>query len=455
LKLAKNEKIPLNITAVTMEGSGVGHYEGMAVFVPNTTAGDEITAHIVKVKSNYAFARLDELLAASPDRIEPDCPVFLQCGGCAFRHITYEAELKIKQNHVKDTLKRIGHIDIEPEPIIGASSPEHYRNKAQYPVEKNGDALKIGFYAAHSHRVVDCRSCLLQPVEFDGILEVFDKWILRYGIPLYNAENRTGLLRHIYIRRAEQTGEIMVCAVINGRDFMFERELISALIEKEPNIKSIVINKNKADTNVILGEKCKSIWGQDYITDELCGLKFQISPLSFYQVNPEGAKLLYEKAAEYAALTGKETVLDLYCGAGSIGLTMAAKAKEIVGVEIVPRAVEDAKINAQINHIKNARFICGDASEAAQILEQEGTKPDVVVLDPPRKGCAAELLQTIAKMEPGKIVYVSCDPATLARDCAVLGDLGYKVQKVAPVDMFPRTGHSEVVVSLRRDFASR
>ncbi|MEI6578148.1 MAG: 23S rRNA (uracil(1939)-C(5))-methyltransferase RlmD [Eubacteriales bacterium] len=455
MKLTKNEKIPLAITAVTMEGSGLGHYKGMAVFVPNTITGDEITAHIVKVKSNYAFARLDELLVASPDRTEPDCPVFLQCGGCAFRHITYEAELKIKENHVRDTLKRIGRIEVEPELIIGARCPEHYRNKAQYPVEKNGDALKIGFYAAHSHRVIDCRSCLLQPKEFDGILEVFNNWILQYGIPLYNAANRTGLLRHIYIRRAEKTGEIMVCAVMNGRDFQYERELISTLLDKEPNIKSIVINKNKADTNVILGEKCKTIWGQDFITDELCGLKFQISPLSFYQVNPEGAKILYEKAAEYAALTGKETVLDLYCGAGSIGLTLAAKAKEIIGVEIVPRAVADAKTNAQINGIKNARFICSDANEAAQILEQEGTKPDVVVLDPPRKGCAADLLQTIAKMEPGKIVYVSCDPATLARDCAVLSELGYKVQKVAPVDMFPRTGHSEVVVSLRRDFASR
>lgn len=450
MKLTKNDKIPLKITAVTMEGSGVGHYEGCAVFVPNTVTGDEITAHIVKVKSNCAFARLDELHVASPERTEPDCPVFLQCGGCAFRHITYEAELKIKQNHIRDALKRIGRIDIEPEPIIGASCPEHYRNKAQYPVEKNGEALKIGFYAAHSHRVIDCRSCLLQPEEFDGILAVFDNWISQYKIPVYDAEKQTGLLRHIYIRRAEKTGETMVCAVINGRELPFAQELISALLEKEPNIKSIVINKNKAENNVILGEKCKIIWGKETITDELCGLKFQISPLSFYQVNPTGAEILYQKAAEYAELTGKETVLDLYCGAGTIGLTIAAKAKEIIGVEVLPGAVEDAKINAQINEIKNARFICGDANEAAQILEQEGTKPDVVILDPPRKGCAAELLQTIAKMEPGKIVYVSCDPATLARDCAVLGELGYKVQKVAPVDMFPRTGHVECVVVMSK-----
>jgi 23S rRNA (uracil1939-C5)-methyltransferase len=450
LKLEKNEKIPLTITAVTMEGSGVGHYDGCAVFVPNTVTGDQITAHIVKVKTSCAFARLDELIVKSPARTAPDCPVFLQCGGCAFRHIRYEAELKIKQAHVKDAFKRIGHIDIEPEQIAGAKNPDRYRNKAQYPVEKIGNTLKIGFYAPRSHRVVDCRACLLQPTAFDGILDVFSAWILHFSIPVYDETAHTGLLRHIYLRQAQKTGEIMVCAVVNGRELPHTAELVNALLAEEPNIKSIVLNKNKADTNVILGEKCKTLWGQDTITDELCGLTFQISPLSFYQVNPTGAEILYKKAAEYADLKGKETVLDLYCGAGTIGLTMAAKAKEIIGVEMVPRAVVDAKINAQLNNISNARFICGDVNEAAQILAQEVTKPDVVILDPPRKGCAAELLQTIAQMEPGKIVYVSCDPATLARDCAVLVELGYKVNKVAPVDMFPRTGHVESVALLER-----
>jgi len=450
LKFVKNDKIPLKITAVTMDGSGVGHYEGMAVFVPNTTTGDEITAHIVKVKSNCAFARLDELLIPSLERIEPDCPVFLQCGGCAFRHITYEAELKIKENHVRDALKRIGHIDTEPEPVIGAASPDRYRNKAQYPLEKSGDTLKIGFYAPRSHRVIDCRACLLQPKEFEGILKVFSDWILKYNIPVYEEAKHTGLLRHIYIRQAQKTGEIMVCAVANGRQLPYTPELINALTAENPGIKSVVLNINKADTNVILGEKCKTLWGQDIIMDELCGLKFQISPLSFYQVNPAGAEILYRKAAEYAGLTGKETVLDLYCGAGTIGLTMAAKAKEIIGVEIVPAAVADAKTNARINGIENARFICGDANEAAEILANEGTKPDVIVLDPPRKGCAPELLNTVAGMNPGRIVYVSCDAATLARDCAVLSGLGYKVNKVAPVDMFPRTGHVESVAILER-----
>ncbi len=451
MKLKKNDKIPLSITTVTMKGSGMGHYNnGMAVFVPNTVTGDEITAHIVKVKSNYAFARLDELLLASPDRQEPDCPVFPQCGGCAFRHISYEAELAIKANHVKDALQRIGHIDVEPEPIIGAPNPDRYRNKAQFPLEKSGDTLKIGFYAPRSHRVIDCRDCLLQPLAFEGIVDVFDRWITKNKVLLYDEIEHTGLLRHIYIRQARATGEMMVCAVINGKELPFAAELIAELQAKEPAIKSIVVNRNKADTNVILGEKYKTLWGQDFILDELCGLKFQISPLSFYQVNADAAAILYNKAADFAALTGEETVLDLYCGAGTIGLTMAAKAKEIIGVENVPASVEDAKINAQINNIENARFICGDAFEAAQILEREGTKPDVIILDPPRKGCSADLLATIAKMEPERIVYVSCDPATLARDCAILGEAGYQVQRVAPVDMFARTGHVETVVLMSR-----
>ena len=393
MKLKKNDKIPLSITAVTMKGSGVGHYDGMAVFVPNTVTGDEITAHIVKIKSNYAFARLDELRVASPERVAPDCPVFALCGGCAFRHIGYDTELAIKANHVKDALQRIGHIDVAPEPIIGAPNPDRYRNKAQYPLEKAGDILKIGFYAPHSHRVIDCRDCLLQPVAFEGILNVFDRWILKHNISIYDETKHAGLLRHIYIRQARATAEMMVCAVINGNELSHAAELIAELVDKEPDIKSIVINSNKADTNVILGKQYRTLWGQDTITDELCGLKFQISPLSFYQVNPAAAAILYNIAADFATLTGKETVLDLYCGAGTIGLTMAAKAKEIIGVENVPASVEDAKINAQLNGIKNARFICGDAFEAAQILAQEGTKPDVVILDPPqglRRGLVAD-----------------------------------------------------------------
>lgn len=450
MSIAKNDSIPLTVTATTIDGSGVGRHEGLAVFVPGAAAGDTITAHIVKVKKNCAFARVEEILVPSPDRADPDCPAFPRCGGCVFRHIHYEAELAVKHRHAADALKRIGHLAVEPESIIASPRTEHYRNKAQYPVEYKDGRLNIGFYAARSHRVIDCRDCRLQPPAFEGILGVFDRWIQKYNISIYDESTHSGLLRHIYIRAAHATGEMMVCAVVNGRELPRTPELVNALLEKEPNIKSIVLNKNKADTNVILGEQCKTLWGQDTITDELCGLTFQISPLSFYQVNPMGAEILYQKAAEYAGLTGKETVLDLYCGAGSIGLTMAATAKEIIGVEVVPRAVADAKINAQINGIENARFICGDAAEAAEILAREGIKPDMVIFDPPRKGCAAELLQTIAKMGPDRMVYVSCDPATLARDCAVLSELGYKVNKVAPVDMFPRTGHVECVVLITR-----
>ena len=448
--LRKNDRIPLQITAVTAEGSGIGRYEGLAVFVPGAAAGDEITAHIVKVKSNCAFARLDTLHKPSPDREDPACAVFPACGGCAFRHISYEAELRVKQNTVKDALKRIGHIDLEPEPILAALRQQRYRNKAQYPVEKKDNQLKIGFYAQRSHRVQDCRSCLLQPEEFDAVLEIFARWIEETGVSVYDEETKQGLLRHIYLRRGGKTGEIMVCAVVNGDSLPRSGELTRELAEKVPGIKSIVLNSNRADTNVILGERTVTLWGRDFITDELCGLEFRISPLSFYQVNPAGAEILYRKAAEFAGLTGTETVLDLYCGAGTIGLTMAAKAKEIIGVEIVPQAVEDARTNAQINGIRNARFLCADASEAARVLAGEDTKPDVILLDPPRKGCVPALLHTIAGMAPERIVYVSCDPATLARDCAILNSLGYTVKKAAPVDMFPRTGHVETVVLITR-----
>jgi len=450
-QLVKNEIIPLEITDLTLEGSGVGHYDGLAVFVPYTAPGDKINAHIVKVKSKLAYGIIDKILTPSPHRIQADCPVFSKCGGCAFRHIDYETELKIKQNHVKETLKRIGGIDAEVEAVKALSSPDRYRNKAQYPLEEAGGELKIGFYAPRSHRVIDCRDCLLQPLSFEDILSVFDKWISDYNIPVYNEKNHTGLLRHIYIRQGLNTGEIMVCPIINGQKLPRSEELINALLNNQPGIKSIILNINRKDTNVILGEDCLTLWGQDYITDKLCSLNFRLSPLSFYQVNPAAARILYETAGDFAALTGKETVLDLYCGAGTIGLTMAAKAEEVIGVESVPEAVEDAKTNAAINKIKNARFICADAREAAELLAEQGIRPDVIVLDPPRKGCSPDLLKTVAQMQPDRVVYVSCDPATLARDCAMLVELGFEVKKVTPVDMFPRTGHVECVVWMLRE----
>ncbi len=448
MELKKNDRIPLKIESCSSNGSGVGKHDGMAIFVPATAVGDEITAHILKVKKSYAFAKADSIISPSKDRITPECPVYLKCGGCVFSHMTYEAEKEIKANHVKECFRRIGGVDPEFEPIIGGETDKRYRNKAQYPVAYDGGEIKTGFYSPHSHRVIHCPDCLLQPAEFEGILGVFADYVKKYGVSIYDETAHRGLLRHIYIRKGSASGEIMVCAVINGKTLPHEEKLVELLLEKESNIKSIIININTKDTNVILGDKCRIVWGSDCITDILCGLIFRISPLSFYQVNRSQAEKLYEKAAEYANLTGNETVMDLYCGAGTIGLSMAKKAREIIGVEIVPEAIEDAKINAEINGIGNARFLCGDAAEAAETLKNEGIRPDVIILDPPRKGCSLEMVKTAAEFNPERIVYVSCDPATLARDCGIFKELGYTAVKATPVDMFPRTGHVETVVSL-------
>ena len=450
MEIKKNDRINLKIDACSADGSGIGRHNGMAIFVPATAIGDDITAHILKVKKNYAFAKVESVLEPSPDRIVPQCPVYLRCGGCVFSHMKYEAEKQIKAAHVAECFKRIGGVTPEFEPIIGAESDSRYRNKAQYPVSRENGEIKIGFYSPHSHRVVHCPDCLLQPEEFAGILGVFADYIEKYNVTVYDETAHKGLLRHIYIRKGTKSGEIMVCAVINGKALPAEQELAAALTEKESAIRSIIINSNTDKTNVILGKNCRTLWGSDYITDILCGLRFRISPLSFYQVNRNQAERLYGKAAEYAELTGKETVLDLYCGAGTIGLSMAKNAKEIIGVEIVPQAIEDAKINAEINGISNARFICSDAAKAAEMLKNDGIRPDVVILDPPRKGCSPEMLKTAAEMSPDRIVYVSCDPATLARDCAALLSLGYAPRKATPVDMFPRTGHIECTVKLIR-----
>ena len=446
----KNDRIPLKIESCSSNGSGVGKHNGMAIFVPATAVGDEITAHILKVKKNYAFAKVESVVNPSADRITPECPVYLKCGGCVFSHMTYEAEKEIKSNHVKECFRRIGGVEPEFEPIIGGETDKRYRNKAQYPVAYDSGEVKMGFYSPHSHRVIHCPDCLLQPSEFENILGVFSVYVKKNNVSIYDETTHRGLLRHIYIRKGSASEEIMVCAVINGNRLPDENSLVENLLAKEKNIKSIIINSNTKDTNVILGEKCRTLWGNDYITDILCGLKFRISPLSFYQVNRNQAERLYAKAAEYAGLTGNETVMDLYCGAGTIGLSMADKAKKIIGVEIVPEAIEDAKINAEINGINNARFICGDAAQAAETLKAEGINPDVIILDPPRKGCSPEMVKSAAEFNPERIVYVSCDPATLARDCGLFKELGYTAVKATPVDMFPRTGHIETVALLTK-----
>lgn len=443
----KNDEFTLKITGYTSEGGGVGKYDGQAIFVENTAVGDEILCHIIKAKKNYAIGKAVKIMKPAKCRIEPECSSFKTCGGCSYGHITYEEELSLKAQKVKDAFQRIGGLSPIFKPIIPSPETTRYRNKAQYPVKRENGILNIGFYAKKSHRVIDGDDCLLQPTEFTEIIEIFRKWINQNNITVYSETVGKGLIRHIYLRKAFATGEIMVCAVVNG-DTLPESEKLTEMLKAVNGFKTLVVNINKENTNVVLGDICIPLYGDGYITDILCGVKIKLSPLSFYQVNRDGAELLYKKAAEYAAVNGDEDILDLYCGTGTIGLSMAHKVKSVTGVEIIPEAIEDAKENAKINGINNSRFICGDAAKAAEELKKDGIKPKTIILDPPRKGCAEELLKTVSEIAPEKIVYVSCDPATLARDCARLLTLGYEVKEVTPVDMFPRTSHVETVAKL-------
>ncbi len=439
----KNDEIILKIHGTSSDGYGVGRYDSMAVFVPLTTEGDTARVKILKVKKSYAYGKLTELLVPSDARKEPDCKVFSQCGGCVYRHINYEKECEIKSAKVENNIRRIGGYDLPPEPIIKTDRICRYRNKAQYPVSLSGNT---GFYATHSHRIIENDDCMLQPEIFTRLCKTITEWIKTYNISVYHENTHKGLVRHIYLRIAEKTQEIMVVIIINGDTLDYSKELTDLCISVAGNsFKSLQININKKNTNVILGDKCKTVYGQDFITDILCDVKIRISPLSFYQVNRDMAERLYQKAAEYAECDNK-TVLDLYCGAGTIGLSLANKAKKIIGVEIIPDAVKDAKINAQENGIENAEFICMDAAAAAKELARRRLEPDVVIVDPPRKGCSDELLKIIAHdFAPERLVYVSCDSATLARDCALLRDYGYILTEYTPVDMFPSTSHIETV----------
>ena len=453
--MKKNDEFELEITGMTAEGSGVGHKDGMAVFVANTAVGDTVLAHAIKVKKTYAIAKAMQILTPSADRVEVDCPVFNLCGGCVYRHINYEAELKIKQQRVDDAFKRIGGLDVKLQPIVGSDKTDFYRNKAQLPVGSENGKAKTGFYSFHSHNIVDCGCCKLQPEIFSAIAENFRAWANENKIPIYDEATHKGLVRHLYIRASKDCKNVSVCIVINGNTLPEAESLWQSL--SPLGVTGLSININREKTNVILGDTIKELYGKAYIEDSLLGTSFEISPLSFYQVNRDQTEKLYSIAAEYAALTPDTVLLDMYCGVGTIGLTMAKKVKELMGVEIVEPAIEDAKKNAALNSITNARFICGDASKAADKLKAEGIKPDVIILDPPRKGCDEALINTVAEMSPERIVYVSCDPATLARDCAVFKTLGYNIAEkadgthfITPVDMFPRTAHVETVALLCR-----
>lgn len=441
--MKKNDIITLSITDISHDGSGIGKYEGMAVFVPLTAVGDVVSARILKVKKNYAFAKCEEIISPSLHRIDTDCDTFARCGGCVFRHIDYKSEAELKQNRVMQTMHRVGKTDLDPQPIICAASPDRYRNKALYPVAAGGE---LGFYSRHSHRSIPCGDCLLHPEIFYKAGEVFTSFVREYSVSVYSEEMHTGLLRHFYLRYGKNTGELMVGIVINGNSLPQSDALVKKLnAALGDNLKSVILNINRQKTNVVLGDKNILLYGREYIYDVLCGVRVRISPHSFYQVNHDMAERLYKKAAEYAEPHGKN-ILDLYCGAGTIGLSMAREAKSIIGVEIVDAAVRDAKINARENGVENARFICGDAAKAAEQLKNENISADVVILDPPRKGCEEALLYTVANdFAPERIVYVSCDTATLARDTAILEDLGYKLQEYTPCDLFPRTAHCETI----------
>ncbi len=443
--MQKNSEFILDITDVTAEGSGVGKADGLAVFVPGTAVGDKVKVHIVKVKKSFCFGKAIEIIEPSKDRIEQDCPVFSKCGGCVFRHISYESELKIKQKRVEETMHRIGGVDINAQPILSADSMR-YRNKAQYPVENGGE---VGFYAVHSHRIIPVKDCLLQPKEFGDVAHSLKDFMQKFSLSAYNEETGKGVIRHLYIRKATATNEIMVALIINAKKLnntdYFINSLKSLLGE---SFKTFVLNINTDKTNVILGKENIVLYGDGYITDILRENKIRINPLSFYQVNRNMAEILYKKSEEYLEPENKN-VLDLYCGAGTIGLSFAKKAKSIIGVEIIPEAIEDARFNAKLNAVENARFICADAAKAAEILRDEGIKADAIVLDPPRKGCEAQLLSIVANdFAPERIVYVSCDVATLARDVKILEEKGYKLVEYTPVDLFPRTSHVETVALL-------
>ena len=450
--LRKNDIIHLNITSATAEGSGVGKTDdGIAVFVPLSAVGDELEVRVLKVKKTYAFGKIEKILTPAPSRITPDCPHFSRCGGCVWRHISYEEECLLKWQKVCDAVRRIGGIDAEIKPILGSERTLRYRNKAQLPLGMSPDGkLQMGFYAFHSHRIIDCADCALQPEIFAQVMQLTRGFLAQTDNDIYDESTGKGRLRHLYIRYGEVSGELMVCYVVNGNGLKQEDLLVKMLREGLPNLKTIVVNSNREKTNVILGNKNRTVYGSGYIEDELCGLRFIISPFSFWQVNRAQAERLYQKAREYAALKGDEVLLDLYCGTGTIGLTMARDCRELIGVEIIPDAVRDAENNAAVNSICNARFLCADAPQAAAQLEKEGVCPDVVILDPPRKGCGEDLVKTIARMNPKRVVYVSCDPATLARDLKYFAENAYETHEVTPVDMFPRTAHVESVVMMTR-----
>ncbi len=452
--IRKNDEFILEIEDMGVNGEGIGHVDGLALFVKDALIGDTVRVKVMKMQKNYGFARLLEVIAPSADRIAPLCPVARSCGGCQIQEMNYPAQLKFKAKKVKENLERIGKLDFNAEnapefyDCIGMDVPWNYRNKAQFPIGRNKEGKIIaGFYAGRTHSIIECEDCAIGIKENKDILHMVIAHMEKWKIEPYREEDHKGLVRHVLIRKGFTTGEIMVCLILNGKKFPGLSELVDNL-KKIDGMTSISINVNTEHTNRILGSEVIPVYQEVYITDYIGDVKFRISPLSFYQVNPVQTRKLYGTALDYAELTGEENVFDLYCGVGTISLFLAKKAKHVIGVEIVGQAIEDAKVNAQINHIENAQFYCGAAEEVIPDLYRQGVTADVVVVDPPRKGCDEKLLDTIVNMAPEKVVYVSCDSATLARDLKYLNEHGYVVRKVQPVDMFPMGVHVETVVLL-------
>ena len=455
MPLQKNQILTLRIERLSSDGSGVAHSaDGEAVFVPGTAPGDEARVRIVKDCGRYAFGILDELLTPSPDRIPVDCPVADPCGGCSLRHLDYAAELRAKQESVLDAFRRIGGLEVPVLDILPSPEVDRYRNKVQFPVgvDKNG-APCIGFYAGRTHRIVPCPDCKLQPGVLNEIGNALCAFFAQQGIRPYDEQSGKGLVRHIFLRRGAHSGQIMVCLVCTRAKLPHAEQLCTALREQFPAISTILLNVNAKNTNVILGGENHILYGPGYIEDTLCGVPVRLGPLSFYQVNTLAAERLYGVASQYAQLTPDDTLLDLYCGMGTIGLSMADQCRELIGVEIVPEAIESAKANAARmgeTVAAKSRFFCADAGQAATQLAAEGLHPDIVMLDPPRKGCDEATLSAVVRMAPRRVVYVSCNPATAARDAAWLEKNGYHAEKVQPVDLFPRTKHVEAVLLLTK-----
>lgn len=451
----KNKEYILDIVSIGYEGEGIAKIEGYPIFIEGAILGEKVKVLIVKVKKNYAYGKLLEVIEASPERIEPKCSIYKRCGGCTVQHMSYKKQLDYKFERVKDCVTKIGGLSEKLVKYpIGMDNPERYRNKVQLPVGMVKGELNIGFYASRSHNIIDLDTCLIQDKVADRVTNIARQWMLKYNIQPASVDgvfNKKGLIRHIMIRKGFTTNEVMVVIVSTKDKVPYINEFIDEIVENIDGIKSIVLNVNKENTNVILGQECITLWGEDRITDYIDNFKFNISPLSFFQVNPVQTEKLYSKALEYAGLTGKETVFDAYCGTGTITLFLSQKAKKVYGVEIIEPAIINARENARINNIENAEFFVGKSEEVIPELIEKGIVPEIIVVDPPRKGCDIKLLEAIGKAKPKKVVYVSCDPSTLARDLKILEEQGYKTEEVQPVDMFPMTSHVENVTLLVKE----